>query len=87
MKLGWRILIDAFQKETDTSTTGGKWALALALGATRTDQVLDEVIPLLSDRTLGENRAPLLAILARSKDPRALVLLQELSGDKDLGRT
>lgn len=85
-RIGWKVLLDAFKKETDNSTIGAKFALGLALGATGTDAVLEDVFSLVKDRTLGENRAPLLAILGRSKDPRALQLLQELAADPDLAR-
>ena len=78
---GWSTLLDAFKVDPDQSTIGVKWALALALGAAATDAELDDVIPLLRDRSNGENRVPLLAILGRSKDPRADALLLELADE------
>ena len=61
-----------------------KWAIALALGAAGTDEELEEVIPLLRDRSLGRNRSPLLDILARSRNPIAVTVLAELQDDKEI---
>lgn len=72
----------AFREETDTTTIGVKWPLALALGAAGTDDVLNDVLPLLRDKSLGENRVPLLPILGRSRDPRARELLEKLRDDE-----
>jgi len=83
---GWPILLETFRRETDTTTVGVKWALALALGATGTDEVLDDVFALLRDKRLGENRVPLLQILCRSNDPRSFELLNELKDDESIGR-
>jgi HEAT repeat protein len=83
---GWQILLETFRRETDTTTVGVKWALALALGATGTDEVLDDVFALLRDKSLGENRVPLLQILCRSNDPRSFELLNELKDDESIGR-
>lgn len=84
-RIGWKTLLEAFRQETDTTTLGVRWALALALGAAGSDDVLDDVLPLLRDATLGRNRVPLLQILARSLDPRANQLLQELRDDEAIG--
>jgi len=84
-RIGWSTLLQAFREETDKTTVGPKWAIALALGAAGTDAVLDDVIALLRDKSLGENRAPLLATLARSRDPRAHKLLEELRDDAAIG--
>lgn len=83
---GWPILLETFRRETDTTTVGVKWALALALGATGTDEVLGDVFALLRDKSLGENRVPLLQILCRSNDPRSFELLNELKDDESIGR-
>ena len=83
---GWPILLEAFRREADTTTVGVKWALSLALGATGTDEMLDDVFALLRDKSLGENRVPLLQILCRSHDPRSVRMLNELKDDKSIGR-
>jgi hypothetical protein len=85
-RIGWDSLLEAFREEADTTTIGVKWALALALGAAGSDDVLDEVLLLLRDKGLGENRVPLLPILARSRDRRARELLDELRDDEAIGR-
>ena len=84
-RIGWKTLLEAFRQKTDTTTLGVRWALALALGAAGSDDVLDDVLPLLRDATLGRNRVPLLQILARSSDPRAHQLLRELRDDEAIG--
>ena len=84
-RTGWATLLHAFKVDADRTTIGVKWALALALGAAGSDEVLEDILPLMTDKSLGENRAPLLVILGRSKDPRAMALLQQLSDDPDIG--
>jgi HEAT repeat protein len=83
---GWPILLNAFRHEKDNTTIGPKWAIAVALGATGNDDVLDEVIELVSDKSLGENRVPLLQVLCRSHNPRAFQLLEKLKDDQEIGR-
>src|ERR1043165_1157723 len=83
---GWPILLEAFRRETDTTTVGVKWALALALGAAGTDEVLGDVFALLRDKSLGKNRVPLLQILYRSNDPRSSEVLNELKDDESIGK-
>lgn len=85
-RFGWPILLEAFRSETDTTTVGVKWALAVALGATGDDEVLSDVFALLRDKSLGENRVPLLQIVCRSNDPRSVELLNELKDDESISR-
>jgi hypothetical protein len=84
--VGWKILLNAFRDEKNYSTTGPKWALALALGAAGTDDVLDDVFPLLEDENLGRNRVPLLPVLGRSRNPRSRVVLNALKDDETIGK-
>jgi len=83
--VGWKILLNAFRDEKNYSTTGPKWALALALGAAGTDDVLDDIFPLLQDKDLGRNRVPLLPMLGRSRNPQARVVLNALQDDETIG--
>jgi len=85
-RMGWETLLQAFRDETDTTTSGVKWALALALGAAATDEVLGDVLPLVRDLDLGRNRVPLLPALGRSNDARARQLLEELQNDETIAR-
>ena len=85
-KAGWLTVLKAFQAETDTTTTGVKWALALALGAMGADDVLNDVIPLLLDNALGRNRVPLIPVLGRSREPRAREILEQLRDVETIGR-
>jgi hypothetical protein len=84
--VGWKILLDEFEKEPNPSTAGPKWALALALGAAGTDDVLDDVISLIRQSSLGRNRVPLIPVLGRSRDRRALKVLEELENDESIAR-
>jgi hypothetical protein len=77
--------LKAFHEETDTTTTGVKWALALALGAMGADDVLHDVIRLILDNTLGRNRVPLIPVLGRSGDPHAREILEQLRDDETIG--
>jgi hypothetical protein len=85
---GWAQLAQEFEKETDSTSKSGvsgmKWALALALAAASTDAELDQVLRWVSDPALGQDRAPLLNALARSRDPRSLDKLHELVKDPSL---
>jgi HEAT repeat protein len=83
-KAGWNLLLDLFVRERDRTTSGPKWALACALAAAADDDVLPDVIALVQDERHGENRAPLLDALARSRRPEARQMLLELRDTSDL---
>jgi HEAT repeat protein len=82
----WRTIVDNFKAEPDPPTLSVKWGLAIAVGATGTDAVLDEVIEILRDKSLGYNRSPILQVLVRSDDPRAPGILAELANDPVLAK-
>ena len=71
--------------ESAEGAGGVKWALACALGAAGNDQELEEVFLLLDDTSLGRNRAPLINVLGRSRDLRALKKLEQLRTDRSIG--
>jgi hypothetical protein len=83
---GWDILLSLFTQEPAGGTRNVKWALACALGGAATDDVLDRLIALVRDKSVGENRMALLSALARSKDPRSRQVLEELRADPQLSR-
>lgn len=83
---GWEPLVDIFIRERDCSAHGPKWALACALGAAADDTVFSDVAALLRDKRHGQNRVPLLDVLARSSLPEARSLLIQLRGDEGLSQ-
>jgi HEAT repeat protein len=80
----WDELVNRYVSETDTTTTGMKWALHIAIAAAADVTVLDTLIRLACDRRHGRNRALFIDALARIKDPRSTAAIAELAKDKDL---
>jgi hypothetical protein len=80
----WETLRRLFEREADATTTGVKWALGCILAAAASDDVIDDVIGLLQDRSHGGNRIALISALARSADPRARRALMEAGADPEL---
>lgn len=80
----WDALLRLFESEADSTTTGVKWALGCALAAAATDDVINDVIRLLQDRSHGGNRIALISGLARSADPQARRALMEAGADPEL---
>jgi len=85
-RMGWDILLNAFRSEPDQTTIGVKSALGSALAEAASDDVLDDVITLLRDKTIGENRVPLLPALLKSSNPRAWEILRELEKDPQISK-
>lgn len=85
-RIGWRVLVDTFLASPDTTTTGSKWALGLAVGMAATPLTLDELIELIREPRHGENRLALLPALLRIDDPRSRKLLDELKSDPIFAR-
>ncbi len=82
----WDVLLAYFRREPDGGRLNIKWALACALSGAATDDVLDQVIRLVRDPAVGENRLALLSALARSKEPMAREVLEDMRTDKQLSR-
>ena len=82
----WDVLLELFTKEPVGGPRNVKFALALALSGAATDDVLDKMIALVQDPSLGETRLALLGALSRSKLPHARAVLEELRSDPQLSR-
>jgi len=80
----WDELVSRYLAETDTTTSGMKWALHLAVAAAADATVVDALIGLACDRRHGRNRALFVDALAGIDDPRAKAALEELESDPDL---
>ena len=83
-RFGWDVLTRLYQDER--SSTDAKDGLAVAITAASDDEVIDDVIALARDKQHGESRLLLLRALARSKQPRARVALEELERDPELAK-
>lgn len=87
-RYAWPTLVDQFKKarmdEETGITSGAKDGLAVALAATATDAVVEELIALAKDRSHGTSRILLLSALRKSKNALAKKALEELSSDPDL---
>ena len=81
----WDLLTEEFRKSEDPTALGAKWGIACALSVAGDDTVIREVIKLLDEERHGENRVPLLDILARSQVKEARSLLRDLADDPQLG--
>jgi len=82
----WDVLVVEFQKSKDPTALGAKWGMACALSVAGDDSVIEEVIELLSEERHGENRVPLLDVLARSQVEEAHRLLKNPADDPQLGQ-
>jgi hypothetical protein len=63
-----------------------KSGLAVALAATATENVMDELVALAKDRSQGESRVLLLRALRKSKSAVAKRAIEELASDPDLAK-
>lgn len=79
----WSALVQAYHDEHDSRVKEG---IAVALAAIADEEVLDDVLCLVNDGSLGSSRALLLTSLERMRDPRALKALVESKDDPDLTR-
>ena len=83
---GWSPILRVFEASSDPTALGAKWGMACALSVLGDDSVLSDVERVLRERRHGENRGPLLDILARSGSASALAVLRELATDQQLGK-
>jgi hypothetical protein len=65
---------------------GAKSGLAVALAATATDTVMDELITLAKDRSHGSSRLLLLRGLRKSKSTMAKRAIEDLASDPELAK-
>jgi hypothetical protein len=82
----WDVLLSMFQQEPEGGPRNVKWALACALSGAASEDAIDRLIELVLDPSIGENRLALLSALARSKEPRARRVLEDLRADPQLAR-
>lgn len=82
----WGELVEFFEKNSLNLPQKIRHAAAFALSGAADDSVIDDVIRLISNDKLGEDRIPLLLALMRSKNPKAKMLVLELRNDPCLGR-
>ncbi|HYT77556.1 MAG TPA: hypothetical protein VEL79_22570 [Vicinamibacterales bacterium] len=80
----WDRLLTWFRREPEGGPRNVKWALACALGGASTEDVIDTIIRLVRDPSLGRNRMVLLRALLRSRNPHARETLEQLRDDPDL---
>jgi len=79
--LSWDALIRFYKDEADERV---KSAIAGALGTIADDKVIDDVLALVRDTRHGSARVLLLMALERSKDPRGMQTIVDLTDDPDL---
>lgn len=82
----WDELVGFFEHNTLSLPPERRYVAALALHGAADDSVIEDVIRLVSDNTLGPDRAPLLLTLQRSTNPKAKMLLLNLRDDPGLGK-
>lgn len=80
----WNILVEQFRRDEDRAGLGAKAGLAAAIAAVADDDVLDDVIELLTNPQHGQSRLLLVTAVARSSLPRARRVLSALSNDPAL---
>lgn len=83
-KFGWETLTRLYLHEE--AGTDAKHGLAVAIAAASDDEVIDEVISLARTPAHGGSRILLLRALARSRDPKARLALEELAEDSELSQ-
>jgi len=87
-KDAWPMLVAEYRKapmgQEDGIRLDAKSGLAVALAATATDNVMDELVALARDRSRGESRVLLLRALRKSKSAIAKRAIEELASDPDL---
>jgi hypothetical protein len=81
----WPILVAEYRKEpTCDDQLGAKCGLAVALAATATRDVIEELATLARDRSQGISRAFFISSLKRSKTAVAKEALRDLASDPEL---
>lgn len=79
----WAVLAAAYRTETNFQVKDG---LAVAVSNTAGRDHLEEVVSMLSDRSLGPSRVLMLRILRSIDKTRANAILEKLSDDPDLSK-
>lgn len=85
-RLIWPELVEMFRSNSIGLPEDDTYIIAAVLEAAADGSVLDDVLRLVVDGSLGLARAPLLYALKRSKNPKAKMMLMELATDPDLAR-
>jgi hypothetical protein len=96
-RYAWPTLVEEYRKapigrgirgpgETEEFRLTTKDGLACAVAAAATEDVMDDLVVLAKDRTLGQSRVLLLSALKKSKAKIAKEALKELASDPDLTR-
>lgn len=80
--VGWETLTRLFREEQEEQVKDG---LAVAIAGAADDDVIDEVIALARDESLGASRVILLHALEHSRDRRARAALMEFGAHPNLG--
>jgi hypothetical protein len=87
-RYAWPIFVAEYRKAPMGQENGiqlrAKDGLAVALAATATDNVMDELIAIAKDRSHGSSRLLLLKALRKSKGAAAKKAIEELASDPDL---
>ena len=85
--IAWDTVRDEFLANTDTKTTGFKYALGNALAQLMDEPVLSEVLDMVTDKRHDRNRAPMIEILVeyRERDDVRQVL-EALTQDPQVAR-
>lgn len=78
---GWDRIVRLFREEPEGRAKQG---LAVAVANAADGQVMEDVIGMLRDRELGDDRVLLLSAIRRWRDPRAEEVLKELEADPAL---
>lgn len=78
-------IVREYRRSPDPSPQGVKFALANAMSVVADRSAVDELMQIARDPREGENRAPLLAALARLGGPSVAGLLEELLDDPLIG--
>jgi hypothetical protein len=84
-RFAWHTLVAEYIK-APMVRLGAKDGLAVALAATATDSVMDELIALAKDRSHGSSRLLLLRALRKSKTAAAKQAIEELASDPESPR-
>jgi hypothetical protein len=84
-KIGWRILVEEF-RNTGYDHKEVKDSLGAALSGAADNSVMEELIGLAKDRSLGTSRIMLLRGIRRSRLPQASQAIAELADDPELAK-
>jgi len=87
-RYAWPILVAEYRKAPigERNELGAKDGLAVALAATATESVMEELIALVKDQSNGSSRLLLLKPIRKSKSPAAKKALEEMAFDPALAK-